>query len=155
VNYGDEKLVSALTMATQEFVHQKESARRQGQERVKTKTREWTAWETEHTLRIERNVPAWYAELARLEAKRALAELNIAEMFVRECEVRIDAVIYLGKGDEIKGKDVLYEHSAIIEELHKAMNEESAKIWEYSERIRVLWADKESAKPYAQIEYWA
>lgn len=155
MNYGDETLVAKLTMAMQEFIQNKESARRQGKERVASKTREWTAWETEHTLRIERNVPAWYAELARLEAKRALAELNIAEMFVRECEVRIDAVIYLGKGDEIKGKDVLYEHSAIIEELHKAMNEESAKIWDYSERIRVLWADKASAKPYAQIEYWA
>lgn len=145
MSYGDEKLVSALTMAMQEFVQQKESARRQGQERVASKTREWTAWETEHTLRIERNVPAWYAELARLEAKRALAELNIAEMFTKECEARIDMVLYLDRGDEIK---------EAIEELHKAMTEESAKVWDCSERIRVLWADKASAKPYAQIEYW-
>ena len=146
MNYGDEKLVSALTRAMQEFVQQKESGRRQGQERIASKTREWTAWETEHTLRIERNVPAWYAELARLEAKRALAELNIAEMFTKECEARIDMVLYLDRGDEIK---------ETIEELHKAMTEESEKIWDYSERIRVLWADKASAKPYAQIEYWA
>lgn len=146
MNYGDEKLVSALTRAMQEFVQQKESGRRQGQERIASKTREWTAWKTEHALRIERNVPAWYAELARLEAKRALAELNIAEMFTKECEARIDMVLYLDRGDEIK---------ETIEELHKAMTEESEKIWDYSERIRVLWADKASAKPYAQIEYWA
>jgi hypothetical protein len=61
--------VSALTRAMQEFVQQKESGRRQGQERIASKTREWTAWKTEHALRIERNVPAWYAELARLESQ--------------------------------------------------------------------------------------
>lgn len=146
MNYGDETLVAKLTMAMQEFIQNKESARRQGLERAASKTREWTAWETEHALRIERNVPAWYAELAKLEAKRALSELNIAEMFTKECESRIDMALYLERGDEIK---------ATIEELHKAMTEESAKVWDYSERIRVLWADKASAKPYAQIEYWA
>lgn len=146
MNYGDETLVAKLTMAMQEFIQNKESARRQGLERVASKTREWTAWETEHALRIERNVPAWYAELAKLEAKRALSELNIAEMFTKECESRIDMALYLERGDEIKAE---------IEELHKAMTEESAKVWDYSERIRVLWADKASAKPYAQIEYWA
>ena len=145
MSYSDERRVSALTMAMQEFVQLKESARRQGLERAASKMREWTAWETEHALRIERNVPVWYAELARLEAKRALAEFNIAEMFTKECESRIDMVLYLERGDEIK---------ETIEELHKAMTEESAKVWDYSERIRVLWADKASAKPYAQIEYW-